>query len=169
MAFEDVIRTYTLNVASFWLAVNQRLKNARTKLQSPAGYTANDFANDAASLVILGLDAWADLLPGAGAAVSLPIVFFSTTAASVPPTGAGPGGAAALPAAPGGVLAVTNLMEIGGAGSIAGTRLQATVSVTTLTVTFFNAGPMPPIPKGLFQAVVTAGGSPIALLLVQLT
>ena len=111
------------------------------------------------------LDAWT--APFGGAAIaSSNLVVLQGPAAGVPAKGYGFGGSTMLAAAPVGSVSATALdPKPAGGTPIAGTNVEVTVSGTTLTVKLKDAGP---VAAGLYVGAVTAGGSPIATVIVHL-
>ncbi|SRR6266571_7277343 len=164
MAFEDLLRTVTLNFTVFALDAAQRWKDARTKAQAGT-LTADEAARNLVSSSVLALDAWASLFGGVVSIVG-PLVIISGPASGVPNTGPGPGGSVALASVPPGPLDWTDLVQKpGGPLTILKSHVTASITATTLNVGLINAGPVSP---ALYGGEVTKGGTTIATVIAHL-
>src|SRR6266571_2092410 len=85
MAFEDLLRTVTLNFTVFALDAAQRWKDARTKAQAGT-LTADEAARNLVSSSVLALDAWASLFGGVVSIVG-PLVIISGPVFGTPDAG----------------------------------------------------------------------------------
>jgi hypothetical protein len=164
MGFEQIASTYVVKVAALVQKNIDRIAQARQKLQAGT-YKADQLAADAAGTWLDGIDMFVGLLPYVGSPV-LPTIYM-TLPVSGPSVKQGVYLQDLVPAPAN--MAVTDLLQLGGAGSIPHATIALAANGYQLDVTFTM--PASPPAAGVFQALVhsTLTMSPLALVVLELT
>ena len=164
MGFEQIAQNYVTKISALMLKGFDRLEKARQKLQAGT-YSADQLAADTAGTWLDALDTFTGVLPYVGSPV-VPTIYMTLPAAS--PVGASVAQAAYLqdPVPPPANMSVTNLLQLGGAGSIAQNSIALAANGFELIVTFTVPGALT---AGVYQAMIHMGSAPLALVVLELT
>jgi len=169
MGFEQIARAYVIQIAALVQKNIDRIQTARQNLQT-GNYKADQLAADIAGTWLDGCDTFGGLLPSYVGSPVAPTIYMNLPAAAPVGTAVTNGAYLQDPVPALANIAVTDLYQLGGIGSIARANIALQGNGYELDVTFTM--PAAPPVAGVYLAMVrtTVGTlSPLALVVLELT